>query len=82
MSEERGSPVARACLAARLSRAAYYRVSMHRGARDREVIAALNEIVAVKLRWRFWKCYERLRQLGRPSNHKRVHRVYCEIRVN
>ena len=82
MSEEKGLPVTRACAAARLSRAAYYRVSMDRGQWDREIIEALNEIVGVELRWGFWKCYDRLRQLGRPWNHKRVYRVYCKMRLN
>ena len=50
----------RACQAARLSRAAYYRPEKDRAGRDREVIEALNEIVAKELRWGFWKCFERL----------------------
>ncbi len=52
------------------------------GARDQEIVAALNEIVATELRWGFWKCFDRLRQLGKPWNHKRVHRVYRQMRLN
>lgn len=81
MVEEMGLPVVRACSSVRLSRAAYYR-PVEDSERDVEIMAALNEIVAVELRWGFWKCYERLRQLGRPWNHKRVHRVYCAMRLN
>ena len=79
MTEEMGLTVTRACSAARLSRAAYYRVGIDRVERDRPVMDALNEIVEVELRWGFWKCYDRLRHLGRPWNHKRVHRIYCEM---
>ena len=75
-------PVSRACGVARLSRAAYYRPVVDRGARDGEIIAALNELVATELRWGFWKCYDRLRHMGRPWNHKRVHRIYCDMRLN
>ena len=73
--------MSRACTTARLSRAAYYRPGDGCN-RDHEIVAALNEIVAVELRWGFWKCFDRLRQLGRPWNHKRVHRVYCQMRLN
>jgi hypothetical protein len=47
-----------------------------------EIVAALNAIVAVELRWGFWKCFDRLRHLGYAWNHKRVHRVYCRMRLN
>lgn len=82
MVEDKGLAVSRACEAARLSRAAYYRPVQDPAVRDQEIVAALNEIVATELRWGFWKCFDRLRQLGKPWNHKRVHRVYCQMRLN
>jgi len=82
MTVEHGLSVQRACSSARLSRAAYYRPVMDRSAADAEIIAALNELVAVELRWGFWKCYDRLRQMGKRWNHKRVYRVYCQLRLN
>jgi len=50
--------------------------------RDREVIDVLNEIVARKPRWGFWKLHDRLRLEGHCINHKRLHRVYCEMKLN
>jgi len=68
MNEEMQLPV---------SRAAYYRPVKNAVERDAQVVAALNELVATELRWGFWKCYDRLRQMGRASNHKRV-RGMCQ----
>lgn len=76
MTEEHGVTIKRACKAARLSRAAYHRPAISARERDRPAIEALNEIVAKEGRWGFWKCFDRLRGLGRPWNHKRVYRVY------
>ena len=45
-------------------------------------MAALNEVVARHSRWGFWKCFYRLRRAGHRWNHKRVHRIYCTLRLN
>jgi putative transposase len=50
--------------------------------RDQGVIAVLNEIVARKPRWGFWKLHDRLRIEGHRINHKRLHRVYCAMKLN
>ena len=39
---------------------------------DAPVIDALNEIIAKRARWGFWKCFHRLRSDGHVWNHKRV----------
>lgn len=82
MTEEHGISIKRPCKAARLSRAAYYKPVTSATHRDQAVIDALNEIVGEQTRWGFWKCFDRLRELGRPWNHKRVHRVYCAMNLN
>jgi putative transposase len=50
--------------------------------RDAPVIAALTTLVAAQSRWGFWKCWDRLRLTGHRWNHKRVWRVYCQLRLN
>jgi putative transposase len=53
MTEDHGLPIVRACQAARLSRAAYYRPGTDWAMRDREIIAALQAIVVDEQRWGF-----------------------------
>ena len=72
----------RACRIVGFSRSAYYQPTVAWAVRDAPVIDALNAIVAERTRWGFWKCYRRLRADGHPWNHKRVHRVYCSLRLN
>jgi putative transposase len=84
LHETHGLPVRRACAVVRLSRTAYYRppVDGTQLRRDRPVIDALQAVVSENTRWGFWKCYDALRLDGQPWNHKRVHRVYCALRLN
>ncbi len=65
-----------------LSRAAYYRIPAVASERDAEVITALNALIERHARWGFWKCRKALRRLGHKWNHKRIYRVYCELRLN
>jgi len=46
------------------------------------VIELLNGQVARRPRWGFWKLYGRLRLDGHGFNHKRLHRVYCAMKLN
>lgn len=80
--QEHQLSVQRACRTVRLSRAAYYRPPVVASRRDAAVIAALTDVVARHGRWGFWKCYGLLRLEGHAWNHKRVHRVYCALRLN
>jgi putative transposase len=79
---EHGLSVVRACHIVRFSRAAYYRPATGGLERDQAVITALQQIVEQHPRSGFWKCFRRLRRQGHGWNHKRVHRVYCALRLN
>lgn len=73
---------AKACRIVGLSRTALYRPRVDWLARDKEVIDAINGVITRRPRWGFWKCYGRIRLDGHPFNHKRVHRVYCDMKLN
>jgi len=49
---------------------------------DSAIIDALNDLAEKHQRWGFPKCFKRLRKLGYRWNHKRVHRVYTELKLN
>jgi putative transposase len=73
---------ARACRIVGLSRTVLYRPKVNRLERDQEVIDAINEVLRKRPGWGFWKCFDRIRLDGHVFNHKRVHRVYCEMKLN
>lgn len=72
----------RACKLVGLSRSALYKPTVNWAQRDAPVIDALNGVIAKRPRWGFWKCFYRIRGDGHVWNHKRVHRVYCAMRLN
>jgi putative transposase len=79
---EGGLPVQRACQAVGLGRATYYRPVVNWAQRDAPVIEALSTLGATNPRWGFWKYVDRLRNTGHQWNHKRLWRVYCQLRLN
>ncbi len=80
MMHEHGLSLRRSCMALSLSRTAYY----HKPAiaKDEELIKELLTITERYPRYGFRKVYIKLRQAGFSWNHKRVYRVYCELRLN
>lgn len=80
--DEEGLSVRQACRCVGLSRAAWYRPLTDWMARDRPVAEALLALSAEKPGLGFWKLFRRLRRHGHRWNHKRVHRIYCRLRLN
>jgi putative transposase len=82
LCREHDLSIARACSSARLSRSTYYRPVLDWRERDAEVIDELNRVVKRRPRWGFWTCFDHLRFKGFEWNHKKVHRVYCNMGLN
>jgi len=82
MLREHRLPIARACRAAKLSRAAYYRQGIDWAKRDAPLVDALNAVVERHRRWGFCKCFDRLHNQGHWWNPKRVYRVCCRLGLN
>ncbi len=80
--QEHPIPIRQACRMVRLSRTAFYQPPVPANRRDAAVIAGLTDAVTRYPRWGFWKLFDCLRLEGRVWNHKRVHRVYCALRLN
>ena len=72
--------VVKSCKVVVMSRKAYY--YRPKLVNDEEIIDVLNALVEKHHRWGFPKCFKRLRKLGHCWNHKRVHRVYTELKLN
>ena len=82
LAKDQGLSINRSCRLVNLSRAAYYREESKCAVRDAPVVVALNTLVAKHGRWGFWKCHDRLRLDGHAWNHKRLWRVYCQMKLN
>lgn len=54
----------------------------HKDKDDKEIINLLAELVEKHPSIGFWKCYHRLRRQGHKWNHKRVYRVYTQMKLN
>jgi len=77
-----GLPVQRACRAVGLGRATYYRPLVAWARRDAPVIAALPPLGAAMCRGGFGNFWAGPRLVGHRCKHKRLWRVYCQLRLN
>jgi putative transposase len=80
LRREHGLTERRACAAVSLRRSVYrYR---KRPSREAEIMAVLLELAHRRPEEGFPKLFKRMRRQGRRWNHKRVHRVYCSLKLN
>lgn len=73
---------AKACKIVGFLRLALYKPLVNWASKDAPVIDALKAVVAKQPRWGFWKCFHCLRGDDPRWSHKRVHRVYCAMKLN
>ena len=59
-----------------------YRYKPKRKNEDYRIMTELAAMADLHKRWGFWKMYHRLRHLQYRWNHKRVYRIYTEMRLN
>ena len=74
-----GVTIVRTCEIVGHRRASDYRKTRDWRVADTAFIDALNEQLQRSPRTRFWKRFDRMRLKGYQFNHKRVHRVYCQM---
>ncbi|QOI97149.1 MAG: hypothetical protein HRU69_06430 [Flammeovirgaceae bacterium] len=49
---------------------------------DEPVRQQLRQFAELYTRWGFWMMYYRLRALHYTDNHKRIYRIYTEMKLN
>ncbi|MFZ4260399.1 IS3 family transposase [Sphingobacterium sp. HJSM2_6] len=69
-----------ACLLFSLSTSVFYYQLKRKN--DDEVIEQLSKLADLNRTWGFWMMYNRLRKLQYLWNHKRVYRIYTNMRLN
>jgi len=72
--------IRQACKLLKISTSVFYYQPVP--SQDEEIQEALEELAEENSDWGFWKMYKYLKNTGRVWNHKRVYRVYTEMRLN
>ena len=78
--DERKLSVRRACMIIGMSRSSYQYEPRPKD--DDEIIKVLHELIDKHPSIGFWKSFNRLRRRGYTWNHKRVYRVYTQLKLN
>ena len=80
MTNENTLSVRQACKAVNLSRSSFQYKKKEKD--DAMIIEQLQTLVDKHPSIGFWKCFYRIRRQGYTWNHKRVYRIYTEMRLN
>ncbi|CAM3746604.1 IS3 family transposase [Pontibacter korlensis] len=80
MVEEHGVSVRQACKAAGVARSTFEYKPVEKD--DSQIEEQLQLLVEKHPAIGFWQCFHRIRRKGHEWNHKRVYRVYSQLRLN
>lgn len=73
--------ISRSCALMSISKAGYYR-KPKKCVADAEISSYLKQVSVEHKRWGFDKMMAKAKLMDKPWNHKRVHRIYCELGLN
>jgi putative transposase len=80
MIQDHGISHRQACLEVEIPRSSYY--YQHKSKDDAELIELLYQLVDKHPSIGFWQCYYRIRRKGFYCNHKKLYRVYTDLKLN
>jgi putative transposase len=81
MIDQHNLSIRQACRIVNIPRSTYQYKIKNKDS-DLQIIQELGELVEKHPSIGFWKCYHRLRRQGYQWNHKRVYRVYTQMKLN
>lgn len=81
MSHHPALSLRQACLLFNLSTSVYYYEEVEKES-DATLYSRLSELAERYPTWGFWKLFYKLRLMGLLVNHKRVYRIYKQLRLN
>ena len=79
LRKERSKDIGKACRVLSISRSSLHYQSIKQ---DLPIIEQLEKLTKENPVEGFWKCYYRLRNAGNIINHKRLHRIYKEMKLS
>jgi putative transposase len=80
VKNEHNGSVRQACKLINIKTSVFYYKAKTRD--DEPVREKLTELANLHCRWGFWMMFNRLRMLDFKDNHKRVYRIYTEMKLN
>ena len=80
ISEEHKGSIRQACKLVGLQQAVFYYKAKKKN--DEQIREQLQLMAQLHNRWGFWMMYHRLRNMQFKDNHKRVYRIYTQMKLN